>query len=521
MSTIKDDIKRLQSNNDWIGIYNKVKPIEELKKDESKWNDDDLLNMISYATAKLSETSINLKWSFQDENEKRKFLDQQKQYRQYTNTLRQRCIDLKPNNASYYSNLAYSHYQYFRELTMPGGRRDGKPREEADKALLNFDKALEINGSRINDLQRKGLMLTEMLPKVLIYNRTSMEDKEKAKEANLEAKEKIEEGIKTFEKAVATYETYSPENQNRQRYYKNYVKTLYELSRAYADLIGKDWDETVFALKLNENISPTDIVKYIPKDLEIVEKSIINLRKCIINDNIPAVTNKKERLIDVAKHNGQFDGVYKLYNLGKILFLKYWILSGYGQRTNENADSCREMAIEYLKEALEFKWSQEKEKQDKSFIAERLARVYITKKEFDNSIQVLEKFFNQRKKPDYYVFYTLSIAYINKGEHDKAKRILNEAIENRGNKELWLGHFLMACSDLIIGNYDMADQGLEKAQEIAERNGKYNIDSLLIARSFISYKEHDKGNAIKFLEEADKLNPYRTSVKNYLERWKK
>lgn len=514
------ELKDLQKNSDWLGIYEKVKPISALKTNSVVWDNDEILSVISFATAKLSEVTINLNWTFKNEDDKKQFLIQQKSYRKDTNILRQRCIELKPNFASYYSNIAYSHYQYVRELTVPGGRRDGNPKEEAEHALKFLDKALELEPSRINDLYRKGQLLAEMLPKVLIYNKATLSDKDKAKLASAEAKLIIDKGIESFEKAVSIYESYPIDNKNRKRYYKEYVKSLYDLSRAYTDMVDKDWDETVYALKLNENISVNDKITYIPKHLEFINKAISNIKKCIIADNIPAMSHNQKRLLEVAKHKGQFEGVYKLYSLGKIFFIKYWILSGYGQRTNEEADNCRELSIEYLNAALVFDWSNEKEKQDKAFIAERIARVLISKKDYEGSINILETFFNRKKRPDYYVFYTMSLAYIKKGDYSRAQNLLNEAISNKGNKEVWLGHFLLACSKLSDGKYDEASKDIEKATQIAEQSGKYNLDSLLIAKSFIHYKEKDKYNAVKYLEEANKINPYRASITTYIDRWK-
>ena len=518
---LKQELKQLQKDCNWLSIYEKFNPIVSIKDNSDIWNNDEILSIISYSSAKLSETSINLKWAFNTDDERNKFLSQQKKYRNDTIFLRERCIEIKPNNPAYYSNIAYSYYQFFRELTTPGGRRDGRPKEDANLAIEYIDKALNLDSGRIVDLYRKGQLLTEMLPKVLIYNKTTLNDRDKAKAANLEASKIIDEGIICFEKAISIYESYTLDNNSRTRYYKEYVKSLYDLSRAYTDLVDKDWDETIFVLKLNDKIGDNDSVTYIPKHLEFVNKAIDNIKKCIVFDNIPAKYQKNDRLLDIAKHTGQLEGVYKLYSLGKILFLKYWVLSGYGQKTNHEADENREMAIQYLFSALEFDWSHEKEKQDKSFIAERLARVYITKNDFDSAVTTLEQFTQNKKKLDYYVLYTLSIAYINKGQHSKAKQILDEALQNRGNKELWLGHFLIACSNLISGDIDSANNELDKATSIAEENGKHNIDSLLIAKSFVQYKKSDKTNAIKFLEEADKINPYRVSVKNYLNRWKK
>lgn len=137
--TLIDAVNELIKKSDWISIYKKFEPIQNLKNNTEIWNDEDLLSNISFAAAKLSEVYIDLRRSFQNEQEKSKFLAQQKKYREATELLRHRCIEINPANPLHYSNLGYSHYQYVRELTQLGGRRDGKPLEEIEKALQYFE----------------------------------------------------------------------------------------------------------------------------------------------------------------------------------------------------------------------------------------------------------------------------------------------------------------------------------------------------------------------------------------------
>ena len=59
------------------------------------------------------------------QSSKEKFIAEKRKLRKLTIKLRNRCIELEPENASFYSNIAYSFYQSVTELNTPGGRRDG------------------------------------------------------------------------------------------------------------------------------------------------------------------------------------------------------------------------------------------------------------------------------------------------------------------------------------------------------------------------------------------------------------
>lgn len=515
-NSLNDKVSEFIKQSDWLSIYNLFDPFVDISKNQTVWNDADLLSNISFATAKLSEVYINLKHTFNKDDDKFKFLAQQKKYRQFTELLRKRCIELNPTNPTYYSNLGYTHYQYSRELTQIGGRRDGKPLEEIDIAIKYLDKALEINPSRLNDLYRKGMMLTELYPKLSLFSRTRPEA-EKYKEVNV----KIQEGIDAFELVIKHYQAIPSEDvYNKKKYRKEYIKSCYDVARAYSDLVSNNWDEVIYLLSLDHNINENDEVKYIPKDLENIDKAIKHLESCSINDNNDFINNPIENfnLLEVAAYNGSVEGVYKLYCIAKYYFTKFWILSGYGQRPNDKSNEFRDKAESFYKKALEFNWSKEKERVDKSFIAERLCRLYISKKQFEEAAKIIRPFIKNRT--DYYVRYSYASALMLDGKYDDAKFQIKLAQENiQSNKEMWLGHFINACSDLRSNNLDSSKSNLQKAVNQAKADGKFNIDSLLIAQGFISIKENNKTDASKFLEQALDLNPYRVSIQKRVPNW--
>ena len=102
-------------------------------------------------------------------------------------------------------------------------------------------------------------------------------------------------------------------------FYNTGGSKLNEVARAYSDLVSNNWDEVVYLLSLDYNINENDEVKYIPKDLENIEKAIKNIANCSINDNYDFLNNPTENfnLEDLASFNGSVEGVYKLYCLAK------------------------------------------------------------------------------------------------------------------------------------------------------------------------------------------------------------
>ena len=159
-----EQLKRLKSKNKWREIYEKFQPIEELHQNGLIWNNHKVLNYIAFACAKLSETSSIPREIFRNEKAKRDFLKQQAEYRKHTERIRKRCIELKPNNPGYQSNLAYTYYQNINELTAPRGRKDGHFKKEIDNFIAAVDETLVLDPKRVTDLYRKGRILADILP---------------------------------------------------------------------------------------------------------------------------------------------------------------------------------------------------------------------------------------------------------------------------------------------------------------------------------------------------------------------
>jgi tetratricopeptide (TPR) repeat protein len=517
-------IKKMTAKNDWIGIYNMFTPINELKDKPHIWNNHYLLSELSFAAAKLSETYINLKQHFQDDTEKKNFLSRQRKYRNEAIMLRKRCIELDPKNPGYYSNLAYSHYQFTLELTTPGGRRDGNVMQEAEKAIEYIDKALKIDPHRIPDLYRKGNILSSILPPLTLFGKThvtSSEGTDTPKEQINKAKELIAQGIECFKKAEKVYEIMPLlEDKMTKRYHKEYVKSLYDMARAFNELVTSDWDITVYLFPLTDYSNITRNISINRTDIKYIDNAIETLQRCIIEDRKLNISGIKEiDYIFTAKFNGWCEGVNKLYSLGKFYFQKYWLLTKAGEYESIEANYYRDEAEKYLLEALRFPWIPEKQKQGKGFIAERLARLYITRKEYDKAIDVLTNFI--KGKTDYYIRYTYSSAAILAGKYNTAKEQVELALRyEKSNLEIWLGYYLLAFSEYKKGNLEKAFELLKKVKDLCEKTAKKNLDSVLIAEAFIYYKQNNIENALKCLETAMNLNPYRTSIKLRYQKWK-
>lgn len=510
----------MQQHNDWRGIYDKFAPIEQLaQKYPDDWNDAETLSTIGFACGKLAETSSIPREIFQDERRKRDFLKQQAKYRHETEILRTRCVKLSPDNPGYWSNLAYLYYLNAIELSQPKGRRDGDIREEIDKALEHFDEALSRDPKRITDYYRKGYLLAEVLPQQILFGK----HREKIENRSALAREKTQEGIVAFSEAIRLWNELNPHDERqeskRKRYRKEYIKSLYHAGCSYYQLISRDWDEAVYVLDLRTGIADNDVVGYVPKDLEYAHLAWDSFYNCWVHDRTDGVIAAEKISDTTAPTNGTMEGVYKLYWLGKVSFVQYWILSGYGQRDIPQALEHRENAEKYLLAALACKWSIEKQRQKKDFIAELLARVYISKDEYSKAVEVIRR--HQSKFLDAYVAHTLATALMLLGKHDEAHKILADAIQNRGNKAIWTTYFLKGCSDLREGNLENARQAFQKADEEAKKQGKETLDTSLIAQAFVSYKSNKQQEAVEYLLQAIGINPYRISVQRCLQTWKK
>ena len=527
--TLIEQVTKLKNRNDWQGIYQIFQPITDLPKKDLIWSNPKVLNEIGYACAKLAETSGIPREIFGDQKAKDKFLEEQAEYRKHAEQIRKRCIELVPNSASYRSDLAYTYYQNINELDAPRGRRDGNLGKEIDKFLEAVDEALKLNPKRVNDLYRKGRILTNVLPGQ-IEDRSGEDFIAKSKKSN----EIRDKGIQTLKRAQTEWENLCPDNSDEQfwrdRWKGCYISTLYTLSKAYHKKISNDWDESVFALNLQDDISTNHPIDINTVDGQSIEYAIDAIKKCCKADCptnfLQDIRQKQQSFEEIAAYNGKCEGVDKLYSIGKFFFAKYWILSGYGLKETDDAVKAREVAERYLQAALKCKWSPEKAKQEKVYIAERIARVYISKGEYDQAISIIK--LNSPKKLEYsrkledvqpYILQTWALAMLKSGRTDEAHAILNIAKKKSPTEKPWLTHFLKGCTYLETDEIEHAQKQLELAHQTAERVGKKNVDSLLIAKASVSYKSGKVPEAVKYLEEAQRLNPYRRAISERIRKW--
>ncbi|HMQ68885.1 MAG TPA: hypothetical protein PKA90_07800 [Ignavibacteria bacterium] len=515
-------VKDLMKRNDWNGIYNMFTPLSEISKRDYLWNNDQLLNTLSFASAKLSETYTNLKFSFRSDEERKKYLGGQKKYREETIMLRKRCIELNPCKAAFYSNLGYSYYQFTRELTLPGGRRDGNIMEEAAKAVEYIDKALELDPQRVTDLYRKGQILAGIMPPQILFGGKNSLGVEAVQDAN----QKIKDGIECFKKVEQVWDILPVlEDRMIKRYHKEYVKSMYDTARAYSDLAGDSWNITQYLLPMkydlieNENGSDNYFGKFEKEKLAYLDEAIAYMDKCSAADN----TDLNARFplpasIVIARFNGVCDGAHKLYSFGKYYFQKYLIMTSCDEYQKPEAEHYRNKAEEFFRAALRFEGKPENARQCRAYIAEKLARVLISKGEYENAIKTLKGFINDRT--GYYIRYTYATACLLAGKYDEAGVQSSNAMKNeRSNLEMWLGYFLLYIKNMKENKTAEAEKNLKMSMEICKKAGKKSPESLLIGQAYINYKKGDKESAVNCLREAEKINPGRKGIRRKIRIW--
>jgi tetratricopeptide (TPR) repeat protein len=490
-------IKEFKKNNDWQGMYN-FWLIEKLQEPKL-WDNSEFLSEIAFGCGKLASVSAN---DIPRKNqEKEKFLYQKSEYRKEAERLWKRCIELMPKNPKYLSGLGYLYYQNAVELNQPRGRRDGNKRKESEIAIQYFNQSLGIDSKRIKDLYRKGYLLVEILPTTCWKDRNF----ELAKQYRLD-------GIKSLDAAITyreSLDTKIPRQQDeRNRCYNEYIKSFYSLGSVYYEMIINKWDEAIFALGLRKIVDENDKISYNPQDLNHANLSYQYYNNCLVAD---------------INHREACEKVDKLYSLGKADFAKYWILSGNGQKLDKyvsaEAIKYRDDAEQYFIQALNCSWSQEKQRQKKDYIAEKLARLYITKgspednRPYEEAVKVIKKY--QYGRLDPYILHTLSLALMLMGRHEEAKRNLIEAANTKFNRDIWTSYFSLGCLLLRKGEIEDANEYFDKALQLKE------TDKLLFGKALIAYKSNRELEALEFIQKSNQVNPYNIAISKYLDIWSK
>lgn len=177
-------------------------------------------------------------------------------------------------------------------------------------------------------------------------------------------------------------------------------------------------------------------------------------------------------------------------------------MSGDGQKKDEDVPEATQWLLSFL--GL-------KKCNGRDYIAERLARLYISKGEYQQAVEVIEKYKPSRLDP--YIIHTLALALMLLGRHEEAQTKLQEAVSNQFNLAIWTSYFLMGCSLLREGRLSKAFQEFQKAKQIKI------TDALLFGEALIAYRSDERDKAIELIQQANEINPYRISIGKYLERW--
>lgn len=423
-----------EKNHDWNKIHQLFNSLGNIEEHQI-WNNPIILNKFSFAAAKLSECSENLKKKFSTTQQINEFLIEKKQFRELTIKLRKRCVELQNNNPAFYSNLAYTYYQSAIELSTYGRRKDGNLISECSIAVNYIDKALEIDKTRIKDLYRKSFLLSEILVNHSLYINT----KTKKNTDNLLASyDYISSAIESLEQLINIYQSEILEPKLLSANRKYYIKSLFKLAALYLNLakIGLN------PLNILINESPLYNINYenANKKLEYLNKAINYLQKCIIEDAISSNRKNIEQLslLEQTEINNFIAGIYKAYLYGKIILYKYLI--------TKNPEDAK-LSKNYLLHANEIEFPREQRNQRKIFVLDKIAVIFLIESKYPKAINILQNIislnrstFNKNILPDY-AAYTLTIAYLLNNQTEEAQGIIknysackNKLIAEKFNK---------------------------------------------------------------------------------------
>lgn len=408
-SSLKSQIDFLQEKNNWTEIYRLLENHQPLEQNQI-WNDAEILNKFSFAVAKLSECSENLKKKFSNKEELKKYVEEKRNYRKLCIKLRERCIELQPNNASFYANLAYVYYQSVNELSTPGGRRDGNVKSEAQKAIELLNKSLEIQPERITELYRRAYLKFEVLSNLTLYNQQDDKPLEEKIKSVIELRNLAESDFKSI---IDIFENSISEDDKKLNTKKYYIKSLYQLALINLQK-GKIKFDLAFFINNSDSIFNKLDTEQINSKIHYLEIADDYISKCIIEDNYKT---QLEEIIEAGTTNNFAIGVYKLYLKGLIQFYLYLLTN----KTKHNL-----LAKEFLYKANETNFPKEMQKQNKLFILEKIASLKIVEKSPKDAISLLEPHYKRNKFFPDYAAYTLLVAYIQNSNFKAAEELLNE-----------------------------------------------------------------------------------------------
>jgi hypothetical protein len=469
-------LDNLFNNDQWDAVLNFFGPIDKLKEDHAfVWSDDDIISKLAFAASKCCVAGMIPRELKDDRRKLESFLNEKTMKRNQAEALFKRCIELDTNNAKYYSNLGYFYYQNILELTMPNGRRDSNINEEIDKAIMYFDQALSLNDKRIKDYYRKGYLLAAKLPQQLRFGSKDVEKDE----IDADCRQNIIEGINCFNKVIELWEKLDEVNLNekreKDRCYKEYIKSLYTRGKAYEDLFYNYWNEVLYKTLINdkENLfnEPLNISK---KHIDYLKEARTSFEKCWIceYDSEQGLDNIELDKVNKVCTGWVEEASDKLYRLGSTYFNIYWTIKNDKKYSEGKAQEYLDKAIEFFNKAKSVKILNNPMLKRK-YITEKLARVYITK---GNYIEAIKELKNVRLGPsDHYIINTLSLAYYLNKNYNECVFELEPIAKEKRNKVQLYSKLMLGLSYYKLDKRDKASKLFDEIDKnIHNHNAKIN-----------------------------------------------
>jgi hypothetical protein len=470
-----DKIIRLKNCYKWQDIYNLFKNTADIENNSEIWNDASLLFEYGFAASKLSETSCERKIT-KNIDEYNKFLENQKHYRDTAKMLYKRCMELDKSNIGYMSSYAYMFYKDINELTSNKGRRDEKLYDKIKYALKLYDSILIKSPDRIVDLYRKARIISKICDD--FYSFKTRMDK-----SNYEL---AAEAISLYKRIDYVYNNNLNENE-KLRYKDKYIKSLYDMANLHLYIAVQGVNDVRYIF-----------LHYKPQEsIIVIDEKYYNF--CITN------LKYARTYYDTAINNNSnnIENVFLFYKKAQTYY--YEALFNIFQKNFEDKSKISFIGSASESEKWFFKainepFSDENKNQNKNFIFEKLAMLYILKGEFEKAVNLIIK--NIHGKPQGYILRTLALALYLSGN---CTIMDNNIIKNFNQYDKCAPYLLFIEAISKIDNNDRI--GYEKI--IDSLTNKYKWDktsNLLVLKSYYEYKMNNIEKSKEIMMDAFKIS---------------
>lgn len=267
-------LDHLKKKSDWAGIVKLFDPLEKVQQNEELWNNANDLYNLAFACSKLGEQKNG-------RERDTTHISEIKKYRNFSISFYKRCCELEPGDFRYPSSLGYRYYLNVLELSKPKGRRDGNIAEEMAEAIKYIDLAISFNPNSIKDNYRKGKLILEKQTENFIFTQRNWN-----KDTFAELRKIEEPGISSLSKVINLYEN-NLSSEQKKRYFKEYVKSLYCLGSYYLRQSKPHFHEYACSKLLQ-----TDFVNRMgPEELIYLMEAEDILKKCFeVESDVPWIS---------------------------------------------------------------------------------------------------------------------------------------------------------------------------------------------------------------------------------------